>query len=526
MFFEDVNTLYEKYKYCIFWYELSYDDIVDNVDCMVDFIEITKPNTYKAYLKNNFCRGYGYVDESSSPTKHSDGEQITVIFRSKIIPPFEYHLSPNQSLFFPIYVDNEFTGRFTSLRFAPISSMNIIRCGGESNTIKVYLKELLGLEISTVNVGTGKYVGYIWDTDLTTVNVLEDSEGKYVELTANRDGDEFTIISDDVSYFCGKIVNYKALPTITFNTLYRGNTQTIEVYFDGELIDSKYYDLLYQNQVLTNGKITIGEDVTDLELEIYLKHPEYISTKLKYNLPVGYYDCNSQEDIEAGIELGLTTMHILHNTRLIDMALDNISFKGQSNTLLYFENCRVNNCNLKNIRVENINSHFSNTYFDDTKIAGRKDIDRYVEYPSRMYFNNCNIQNSKIEGGFLVCSDNCEFKNNRIDDFTLIFSDDMITFTQNLFYSMQRWTKLYTNIYPLMLYLTGDFKCIDNTFEIWNMYDEFTFSTAVLKTIPETDIDEFIRLNNFNITMNVDNTAYNGLFYCLIDESKLKYKEL
>ena len=43
MFFEDVNTLYEKYKYCSFWYELSYDDIVDNVGNMVDFFNITKP---------------------------------------------------------------------------------------------------------------------------------------------------------------------------------------------------------------------------------------------------------------------------------------------------------------------------------------------------------------------------------------------------------------------------------------------------------------------------------------------------
>ena len=126
VFFEDVNTLYEKYKYCSFWYELSYDDIVDNVDCMIDFLQISDgQGFYRVNGRNNFCKAWAYVDESSNPTKHSDEEKIHVYFHPTLLEFYTYELYPNQSLFFPIYIDNKYNGIAVIPKFAPISSMNI-----------------------------------------------------------------------------------------------------------------------------------------------------------------------------------------------------------------------------------------------------------------------------------------------------------------------------------------------------------------------------------------------------------------
>lgn len=476
---------------------------------MVDFIEIAKPNMYKVYLKNDFCSSYGYVDESSSPTKHPDGKRISIPIDGVL-----YELYPNKSLFFPIYVDNKYNDRFTSLYFAPLSSMNIIRCGNESDSIKVYFKELLGHEISTLNVGTGKYVGDDWDTDLTTVNVLEDSKGKYVELTANRDGDEFTIISDGYSYFCGKILNYKALPTVTFNTLYRGNTQTVEVYFDGELVDSKYYDLLYQNKVLNDNKITIGEDVTELELEMWLKHPDFIETKLKYNLQVDYCDCYTQEDIETALTNGLSTIRLISDISLSGIILNGIKIiRNNANEVLYISDCEFNNILFENcgwIIAEDSKSRFINCTINNCIIEGNH----------RIYFVNTKIINSVIQYLFLVCSENCIIDNSSLN-IGLIFSDDMITITNNRLQAVS--IKSY---YPSCLYLTGNFDCRNNQFVEHIMQNKLGFSVALLKTIPETDIDEFIRFNNFDINIRIGSTIYTGFFYSLVDDSKLHYKEL
>ena len=100
MFFEDVNTLYEKYKYCSFWYELSYDDIVDNVDCMVDFNHITVDNHgfFHAEMLNEFATLIFYVDESSKPTEHQGGERIGVYLEGDIWLITE--LSPGKSVYF------------------------------------------------------------------------------------------------------------------------------------------------------------------------------------------------------------------------------------------------------------------------------------------------------------------------------------------------------------------------------------------------------------------------------------------
>lgn len=518
MFFEDVNTLYEKYKYCSFWYELSYDDIYENWDDenMVDFIE-TK-NNGNLIPHNSFVVNCAYKDESSKPTKYPDAPPISLQYGVPTI-------HPGESLFIYMYCDYLYENPGTSsptrsIPVVPISSMNIIKCGTESNTVKVYLKQIKQYMLPTLNVGTGKYVnGDEWDVDLQSTPVLSDDNGYYVELTTRRDGDEFTVvgyegIGIDPVYFCGKILNYKALPTITFNTLYRGNTQTIEVYFDGELIDSKYYDLLYQNQVLTDNKITIGEDVTDLELEIYLKHPEYISTKLKYNLTVDYYEFNSQAGLEQALELGLTNIKA-NNPRLSDIELNNITFGGDSS--LRLSNCKLNNVTFDGgfVFLNDSENRFVGCELKRVSLHGND---------NKLYLTNSTIKEcQRVRQVFFVCNENCIITNNSIFN-SLIFSDDMITITDNRF---DECTPEFGEYYPSTLYLTGEFKCVNNRFNQFVEGNDFFFGVALIKTIKDTNIDEFIRLNDIGTTITIGGDDYSGaLFYSLIDDSKLHYKEI
>ena len=523
MFFEDVNTLYEKYKYCGFWYELPYDDIYENWDDenIVDFIEIK--NNGRLIPHNSFVVNCAYKDESSKPTKYPDAPPINLQYGVPTI-------LPGESLFIYMYCDYlyENPGASSIIRpipVVPISSMNIIKCGTESNTVKVYLKQILHSMLPTLNVGTGKYVnGDEWDVDLQPTPVLSDDNGYYVELTTRRDGDEFTVvgyegIGSNSVYFCGKILNYKALPTITFNTLYRGNTQTVEVYFDGELIDSKYYDLLYQNQVLTDNKITIGEDVTDLELEIYLKHPEYISTKLKYNLPVNYYTFTSQEELETGLSLGLTTLKINADLTLTNITLNNITLIADDSVDLTLNSVECNNIIFKdiNIIIGDSECYFNNCRFDTINLTPTTDY-------TKTHLSNTVLNNCTVNSMFLVCQSNTELTSNNLNE-SIIFSDDPITITSNTFTATSEVTSN-PEYYPLMMYLTGSFDCKNNTFNQDKTYSDFEFNVALLKTITSTDIDEFIRLNNFNIDITVNNEFYTGLFYSYIDESKLHYKEI
>ena len=526
MFFEDVNTLYEKYKYCSFWYELSYDDIVDNVGNMVDFFNITKPsNVYIIDKMNQYCGFVYLIDDSSKPSKYPEGEEITVQYVR------ENQLSPNQSMFIYVFCD-VWTPLLSTIKWIPISPMHVLRCGDESETVKVYLKAITEMP-TTLKVGTGKYIddeGNM-DVDLIDVSVLSDGDGHYVELSSRRDGDEFTIINGSGGSFQGKLIECKPLPSITFNTLYRGNTQEILVYFDGELVDSKYYDLLYQNNVLADNVISIDETLTEIELEIYLKHPEYISTKLKYKVPVSYYNVANQSDLETAIEMGLTTIFLNKSSiNLTGVEISNMKFRKNSlsGIALHLDDCKFNNCDFERFWIYiNTNTYFNTCGFNRITMIGNITVDsKHFTYNSKAYLNHCTITDSTLNTVFIVSTNNSKFTNNEIQNRTLIFSDEMITLIGNTFQSIESWSAAYTEYYPLMLYLTGNFNCKDNQFNINNNYSDFMFSTAVLKTIPETDIDDFIRLNHFNITMNVDNTAYNGLFYCLIDESKLKYKEL
>lgn len=144
-----------------------------------------------------------------------------------------------------------------------------------------------------------------------------------------------------------------------------------------------------------------------------------------------------------------------------------------------------------------------------------------VHYPSKVKFNNCTFENSRFDDLLCVCNNNSKF-----DDcsfyYSVIFSDDYITIINSRFSGVHD-----TKYYPNSLYLTGEFECKNNSFNLnKSIRGDFDFNFACIKTIPETDINEFIRLNTFNIEMIVNHEFYHGLFYSLIDDSKLHYKEI
>ena len=106
---------------------------------------------------------------------------------------------------------------------------------------------------------------------------------------------------------------------------------------------------------------------------------------------------------------------------------------------------------------------------------------------------------------------------------SLIISDsDNISILNNTFNEVFE----YADYFPNTLYLTGNLNCQGNTFIQEQTFTELNFNVALLKTIPETDINNFINLNTFNLNNTINNTVYTGLFYNLIDTDDLIYKEL
>ena len=114
MNFEDVNSLYEKYKYLSFWYELSYDDIVDNITSTsssnpdrIDFIEgyISNGNYY-LNICNALFNGQFYNARSTNPSSKTGGIQGYIDVDGELFSSFG--ITSKQSLYFNIIIDKEY----------------------------------------------------------------------------------------------------------------------------------------------------------------------------------------------------------------------------------------------------------------------------------------------------------------------------------------------------------------------------------------------------------------------------------
>ena len=260
MFFEDINSIYEKYKYLSFWYEISYDEILNNTGKYVDFIEITNysqdPDTPYISLEILYNNSFwtGYVIKGGSRTGDDSFEMeidgTTFGFNK---------LYEGETLKFLILVDKQFdVGSYAYPTFIVREPLIFLRDNTQGWNRKIYIDFTAGA-LSELKVGSLYYdEDGEWVISQTTKTVQEDSDGYYVTPYYTSTMNEIFYISDmQNTYYLGKIIIVPQLPQITYDTLYKGNKQHIQLYFDGTEIDDKYYSIIYGNEVLKDNIIQV-----------------------------------------------------------------------------------------------------------------------------------------------------------------------------------------------------------------------------------------------------------------------------
>ena len=507
MFFEDVNTIYEKYKYLSFWYELSYDELVNNLDNYVDFIEITYDDHFHLNIQNKFWTGY--IDIVGDP-----GEDWLTFYINEMDPLYLYS---GQTIKFLICVDKQYELEYNSSpTFIVRDSLIFLRNNTNGWNRKIYIDYPEGEFVSTFKVGSLHYnENGQWVISQTTKQVQNDYKGYYVTPHYTTTMNEIFYISDgEDTYYLGKIILVPQLPLITYDTLYKDGKQHIQLYFDGNLIDDKYYSIIYKNEVLKDNIIDISEDINQIDIKINLNHPDYIKTTLDYSIPVNYFVLSSISDINIAKQKGVRT--VINNEYDIVESLNISDIKLISNSLIVANKIHLENATLisDHIRVNNV-------YLKDSKIQ--------VETirPDTNDFTNIECISSNINDTILLnCKikayGNCIYENNEFNNCLIISDSDNISILNNTFNEVFE----YADYFPNTLYLTGNLNCQGNTFIQEQTFTELNFNVALLKTIPETDINNFINLNTFNLNNTINNTVYTGLFYNLIDTDDLIYKEL
>lgn len=514
MNFEDINTIYEKYKYCSFTYELTYDDIVNNKN--VDFWNIRKVDniTYKVYSNTNIFITLNYKINGSNTGNNIDldlGGYLTKLYE-------------NQTLSCTLFIDKQYEQPNSFQRLNWVTEGYVYFAGGDP--VKVYFDT----NPSPVSIGTLHYDNngdWVIEDVTSNVPVLSDDNGYYIMYGIDNisNGNEIAIIYSGNTYSLGKIIYPPNLPTVSVNPLYKGNTQTVEVLLDNEQVIPDYYTVSYEGKELKNNKINVPTDKDNINLKITLNHPEYAHTTLDYNVPLKYYPVHNFTQLSNAVDEGLTYVQAYNFTSTVSTNLvfenitllitDLVRITVNKDASLTFINCSIigDRYTPELCKVTSYGKFIlKNMYIDSIDLTG------YVELYDTEYSYG-NISNANV-----VCYGNTILKNNSlIIDSVFISDSDNLIIENNNMNVMNMPNKEY---FPSNLYLTGKLNCLNNKFNVVLSFSEADFNTALLKTVPENDIDEFINNNTFNVTTKIGNRIYTGLFYTLIDDDTLHYKEI
>lgn len=513
MNFEDINTIYEKYKYCSFTYELTYDDIVNNEK--VDFWSIRKIDniTYKVYANTNIFITLNFKIKGSNT-----GNSIDLDLGGYLTRLYE-----NQTLSCTLFVDKQYKQPTSFQRLDWVTEDYVYFAGDDP--VKVYFDT----NPNTVSMGTLHYNNngdWVIEDVVNNVPAQHDTNGYYIEYTIPNisNNNEIAIIYSGTTYNLGKIIYPPNLPSVSVNPLYKGNTQTVEVLLDNEVVSSEYYSITYEGKELKNNKINVPTDKDNINLKITLNHPEYVHTTLDYIVPLKYYQVSNFTQLSDAVDEGLTFIQAydFNSTVTTNLVFENITLQliGRmyitinTGASLTFNNCNIigekylsgtytiksyGKCILKNMSVNSIN------------------LEGYAELYDTEY-----VYGEVFEAN-VICYGSTIFKNNFISSSVIISdSDDLIIENNNIFVT----TMPNKEYFPSNLYLTGKLNCLNNKFNLNLSFTEAGFNTALLKTIPSNDIDKFIQNNTFQLTTKIGNQTYTGLFYTLIDDDTLHYKEV
>lgn len=499
---DDINSIFEKYKDIGIWYEIDLTKLSENPNgIIIDGIQLikTKENGndgYRVHLPNPLYYGLYYF---------SSGSEVRF-------------LQLQQSIV---------SGAYFFLETSFITELHLFLCMSDITPIPYRMQ--MGLSIIKpknslyVNVVNGEFDDKFYiDTmgnkqwiDGYTIN------DEYVELETDEDGDFLRLPSANdcligvdpdrsLPYNLYKVIfrEFKTLPILSIPTIYKGNTQTIQLLDDTEEITE--FQAYYKGELLNDNKITLPYDADDyIDITVDLLDNRYPNSTLKLKAPTMMYTANSQSDVETAISQGITTLQVGDTETEVSLNGIDLTNVQLVNSHIQLNNCTLTDCQLiQSTYTDNGANNITDTNFNECEITTTQ-VSTY---------NNCAVSECTVTDSELHITGTL---NNNTFNNSLIVSDGEITLTNNTFTGIG--SKTY---FPSHLYLTGDYIVSGNTFNLTGTFTELQFNMCLIKATNEFNVSEFINKNSFNLNITYGEENPSTLYYNIVDDDKIRARRI
>lgn len=510
---DDVNTIIKKYGKSGFWQtidlgKLNFENMpmyssgrwfnYDGIRIHANAYPPNDPMTIHIYFSDrNYTTRIGYLSYDQGETSTVEGVDW---WADRIRLNIDKSILKNNPPIFYLYVTTNPTtlpNKVTLYRclFVPLSSLQIPVINGEFDN-KLYIK-VLGDLISAYTINGN------------SVTLEEDEKGKFFNLPSATD----CIIgtkNDAVDFPLYNVTfrEFKTLPILSIPTIYKGNTQTIQLLDDTEEITE--FQAYYKGELLTDNKITLPYDADDyIDITVDLLDNRYPNSTLKLKAPTQMYIANSQSDVETAISQGITTLQV--GDTETEVLLNNIEL---SNITLVDSNIQLTNSTLNNCTI--LNSQYTDNGANTITNTVIRNTD-YTNTSKSVYentsFYNCRIQDSELQITGTIYE--CELTN------SLIISDGTININNNTFTGIG--SKTY---FPSHLYLTGDYIVSGNTFNLTGTFTELQFNMCLIKATNDFNVGDFINKNTFDLNIEYGTENPSTLYYNIVDDDKIRARRV
>lgn len=301
---------------------------------------------------------------------------------------------------------------------------------------------------------------------------------------------------------------FKTLPILSIPTVYKGNTQTIQLLDDTEEITE--FQAYYKGELLTDNKITLPYDADDyIDITVDLLDNRYPNSTLKLKAPTMMYTANSQSDVETAISQGITTLQVGDTETEVSLNGIDLTNVQLVNSHIQLNNCTLTDCQLiQSTYTDNGANNITDTNFNECEITTTQ-VSTY---------NNCAVSECTVTDSELHITGTL---NNNTFNNSLIVSDGEITLTNNTFTGIG--SKTY---FPSHLYLTGDYIVSGNTFNLTGEWETLQFNMCLIKATNDFNVSEFINKNSFNLNITYESEPTNTLYYNIVDDDKIRARRI
>lgn len=506
---DDANTIIEKYGKSGFWY---------SIDCSK--FDLSKIPTQGSYGKD-FYYGPIKVNLSNGDTSSTMSAKF---YRGSFVTPLMY-ISNDEGIISDLDV-REFTA-FVSLPEISRETFkemyfNVFITANPPTFIQLDFSYYLFLPLSPLQIPVvnGEFdekfyidpIG-VWQLppsiDGEVVTLEEDEKGKYFILPSA----ENCVIGTKNGDFNCPLYNvtfreFKTLPILSIPTIYKGNTQTIQLFNDTEEITE--FQAYYKGELLTDNKITLPYDAEDyIDITVDLLDNRYPNSTLKLKAPTQMYIASTQSEVESAISQGITTLQV--GDTETEVLLNGIDLTQVTlvNSNIQLTNSTINNCTILNSQyTDNGANTITNTVIRNTDYTNTSKS----TYEDTSFYNS-SIQDSELQITGTIYE--CELTN------SLIISDGTININNNTFTGIG--SKTY---FPSHLYLTGDYIVSGNTFNLTGTFTELQFNMCLIKATNDFNVGDFINKNTFQLNITYESEPTSTLYYNIVDDDKIRARRV